>query len=96
MTVLKTDARVVGAGDDAPKVQKTSIDRLSLGEAAFLWFDCIVMPMDYLGSYSKPPIDGILGADALVRSQAILSVADAVLVHSPKRWIGCLQMKNLQ
>ena len=80
MTVQETDDRVVGAGDDAPKLQKTSLDRLSLGKTSFVKFDCVVMSVDYLGSYSKTPIDGILGADALVRSNSILSIADAVLV----------------
>jgi hypothetical protein len=42
------------------------------------------MSVDYLGSYSKTPIDGILGADALSCSNSILSIADAVLVLRPE------------
>lgn len=84
IAVQDTDERVVGAGDNGPKVQKALIERLSLGKTSFLNFECVVMPVDYLGSYSKKPIDGILGADALVRSNSLLSVADAVLVLRPE------------
>lgn len=86
MDVRDTDERVVGAGDrdQAQKVQKTSIDRMSLGKASFVNFECYVMPVDYLGSYSQKPIDGILGADALARSKSLLSLANAVLILRPE------------
>ncbi len=86
MDVRDTDEPVVGAGDrdQAQKVQKTSIDRMSLGKASLVNFECYVMPVDYLESYSQKPIDGILGADALARSKSLLSVANAVLILRPE------------
>lgn len=81
MTVRDTDDDLVGAGGQSSKVQKTSIDRLSLGKAIFLNFECVVIPVDYLGSYSKKPIDGVLGADALASLNSVLAIADAVLAH---------------
>ncbi len=83
LTVQETAERVIGAGVGAPKVRKTSIDRLALGRTSFLKFECVVMPLEFLGSYSRKPIDGILGADALARSNSILSIADAVIVIRP-------------
>ena len=84
MTVKDTDDRAVGAGDNAPTLQETQVDRLVLGKVSFRNIRCGVMPVDFLSSYSKTPIDGILGADALVSSESLLSVADAILVVSSK------------
>lgn len=86
MDVRDTDNLVVGAGerDQAQKLQTTSIDRMSLGKASLVNFECYVMPVDYLESYSQKPIDGILGADALARSKSLLSVANAVLILRPE------------
>ena len=86
MDVRDTDNLVVGAGerDQAQKLQTTSIDRMSLGKASLVNFECYVMPVDYLESYSQKPIDGILGADALARSKSLLSVANAGTYSSPR------------
>ncbi len=86
MDVRDTDDVVVGAGDreQAQRFQKTSIDRMLLGKASLLNFECYVMPVDFLESYSQKPIDGILGADALARSRSLLSYANAVLILRPE------------
>ncbi len=82
LAVEETQERVVGAGDHATKVLSTKVDNLSAGSTTFRDLDCLVAPLDYLSSYSKSQIDGIFGADLMEASDAVLSVADAVIVLS--------------
>lgn len=80
LQVRDSKERAVGAGGKAIEIRATRIDALSVGNAQFRDVECAVMPLDYLAGYSKAGIDGILGADCLGASGAVLSVADAIMI----------------
>lgn len=80
LEVKESAERAVGAGGKAMAIQFAKIDVLAAGKAEFRDIACAVMPLDYLAGYSKAGIDGILGADCLAASGAVLSVADSMMV----------------
>lgn len=80
LEVKESAERAVGAGGKAMAIQSAQIDVLAAGKAEFRDIGCAVLPLDYLDGYSKTGIDGILGADCLAASGAVLSIADAIMV----------------
>lgn len=83
LSLKASTEKAVGAGDNAISLQTTHIEAMSIGKSQFRDLECVVMPLDYLASYSKTGVDGILGADCLAASGAILSIADAIIVLPP-------------
>ena len=80
LQLKESTERAVGGGENAISIQFTHIDALSVGKTQFRNLECAVMPLDYLATYSKTGIDGILGADCLAASGAVLSIADSIIV----------------
>ena len=80
LQVKESTEQAFGGGDKAISIQLTHIDALSFGQTQFQNLECVVMPLVYLASYSKAGIDGILGADCLAASGAVLSIADATII----------------
>lgn len=75
--------KAVGAGDKAISIQSARIEVFTFGMTDFRNIECVVMPLDYLTSYSKTEVDGILGADCLAASGAVLTIADSTIVLPP-------------
>lgn len=80
LQVRDSAERAVGAGGEAIAIRFARIDALAAGKAEFRGIGCAVMPLDYLAGYSKTGIDGILGADCLAASGAVLSIADEIMI----------------
>ena len=83
LQVKESAEQAVGAGDKAISIQTAEVEALTVGKTQFRNVECVVMPLEYLASYSKTGVDGILGADCLAVSGAVLSIADSTIVLPP-------------
>ena len=83
LQVKDSAEQAFGAGDNSIAIQDANIDALTIGKAQFQKIECVVMPLEYLATYSKTGVDGILGADCLEASGAVISIAESIIILPP-------------
>ena len=81
--LVETDVRAVGVGDQPRVPRITTVDGLGIQGISLVRMPMLVMPIDAFGKTSARKVDGILGAEFLFSSGAVLDAGNRRLYLPP-------------